>query len=299
MHRPSFQLVLLLVALFSLKNSLAGQQPLATDGIWHPVKAVLGGVEFPKEVTDSIVLKLSGNQYDVRVNGQPDRGTYSVDSTTDPYRMTITGTIGPNKGKIFLAIFEMTADDSMRVCYDLTGSAFPGEFRSESGTSDYLVEYRKELPKGTELTGEVVAVPDGDIIEVLTHEKKTFHIRLNGIDAPEKEQAFGVKSMEALSQLITQKSVRIVTHGEDRYGQTIGDVYLRSKNAATKDPETFVNVMLVAKGYAWHYVRFAPDNKDLADAEHKARTAKSGLWADENPMAPWDWRKSEADKSKK
>ena len=298
MTRPSILTILLVAVSFASQSAQAFQEPVATDGIWHPVTAVLGGNEFPKEFRDSIVLKLAGDTYSVTVNGTPDKGTYVVDHTTEPHRFTITSTVGPNQGKTLLAIFEMTSSESMRVCYDLTGKEFPKEFKSEAGMTHYLVEYRKELPKGAELTGTVVDVPDSDIVELVTADKKKYRVRLNAIDAPEKNQPFGPQAIELVTQLVGNKSVRVVTHSEDRSGQIIGDVYFRAERSAVSDPETQLNFVMVANGFAWHFVRFAPDNKELASSEKQARDLKLGLWNEPNPIAPWDWRKQEADKQK-
>ncbi len=299
MRYSSFILAIVVAAFSAEQNCSAFQHQPATDGTWHPVTAILSGQELPKEIRDGIVLKLAGDQYDVRVNGRPDKGTCVTDMSTTPHRMTIAGTEGPNKGKTLLAIFEMPETDKMRVCYDLTGKAFPTAFKSEHGTTNYLVEYRKELPRETELSGEVVEIVDSDIIEMVTEEKKKYRIRLNGIDAPEMEQPFGPESLEGLRHLVGEKSVRVVTLGEDRSGQVIGNVYFRPENAAKSDPETLVNLAMVTNGFAWHYVRFAPDNKELAAAEESARTAKLGLWVVENPTAPWEWRKAEDEKKNK
>lgn len=72
------------------------------------------------------------------------------------------------------------------------------------------------------LTGKVVKVTDGDTITILV-ENRQIKIRLNAIDAPERKQDFGQKSKDALAELVFEKEVRVVTHGEDRYGRTIGD----------------------------------------------------------------------------
>lgn len=149
-----------------------------------------------------------------------------------------------------------------------------------------------------EITGEVVTVTEGDIITIVTSDKKKVDIRFNGIDAPELGQMFGTNSKQFVSSLIGKTTVRVVTHGEDRYGRTIGDVYARPESGDGSNPEVNFNWMMVANGRAWHYVRFAPDNKKLADAEKHAREKKLGLWADASPIAPWDWRKQEADKKK-
>jgi micrococcal nuclease len=145
-------------------------------------------------------------------------------------------------------------------------------------------------PRGG-IFGKVVAVTDGDTITILTAENTEVKIRLNGIDAPEKEQPFGTRSKEQLSILVAGKVVRIVSHGEDRYGRTIGDVYVRMEQPGNSAGETHVNLMMVAKGYAWHYVQYAPKNGLLAITQYGAKESKLGLWSDPNPIAPWDWRK--------
>lgn len=287
-----------LVIFFAGQSVHAVQEPAPTDGTWHPVSAVLGGQEFPKAVLDSIVLKVTGDKYTVTVNGTPDKGSCVIDTATTPRRMTIIGTVGPNQGKTLLAIFEITDNEILRVCYDLTGNEFPAEFKAPDGTTHYLVEYRKELPAGAEISGRVLSVLDGDVIELQTEDKKTFRVRLNGIDAPESDQPFGTKSKEMLTSLIGEKSVRVVTQGEDRAGQIIGDVYFKGDKSAASEDDVYLNNDLVANGFAWHFVRFAPDNKTLADSEQQARDKKAGLWAEPNPIAPWDWRRQQAEKQK-
>ncbi|MCA9013202.1 MAG: thermonuclease family protein [Planctomycetaceae bacterium] len=295
LHR-SILCAVLVALLSNASRAYACCQSDATDGIWHPITAVLGGEEVPKTVRDGIVLKLSGDQYAVTVNGTPDKGRCVVDTTVKPSRITIVGTAGPNQGKTLLAIFEVREDGVLRVCYDLNGKEFPDEFLAPRGSTKYLVEYRKELPPGAEILGEVVGVPDGDVLELQTAEQKKFRVRLNGIDAPESEQPFGAKSKELLKQLVGGKTVRVVTQGEDRSGQIIGDVYLKGAEATPGNEEIHLNNHLVENGLAWHFVRFAPDNKTLASSEQRARDNKAGLWAEADPVAPWDWRRQQAEK---
>jgi endonuclease YncB( thermonuclease family) len=49
------------------------------------------------------------------------------------------------------------------------------------------------------LTGRVVRVTDGDTIVVLDADKVQYKMRLQGIDAQERHQAYGTKSKEHLS----------------------------------------------------------------------------------------------------
>ena len=128
---------------------------------------------------------------------------------------------------------------------------------------------------------KVVGVLDGDTVEVL-HDNKPERIRLNGIDCPEKSQAFGRQAKEFTSDLCFGKIVEVQSHGHDRYGRTIGEIILSNG----KD----LNHELVAAGLAWWYKKYASDNKVLEQLEEKARREKRGLWFDENPTAPWDYR---------
>jgi endonuclease YncB( thermonuclease family) len=137
------------------------------------------------------------------------------------------------------------------------------------------------------LTGKVVKVTDGDTITVLV-EKQQIKIRLSAIDAPERGQDFGQKSKEALADLVFGKEVRIETHGKDRYGRTIGDVYVG---------EIFVNEKMVEDGWAWNYVKYSKSQR-LADLEKQARAAKRGVWAGKSPVPPWVYRAEKARKQR-
>jgi uncharacterized protein (TIGR03067 family) len=114
----------------------------AIEGTWTPVKAELGGQPLPDAVLKTISLKLHHGQYDVSVAGEPDKGTYAINSSTKPKSMTITGTDGPNKGKTFPAIYELEGE-TLRICYDLSGKQLPAEFKTGIGTKLYLVTYNR------------------------------------------------------------------------------------------------------------------------------------------------------------
>lgn len=115
----------------------------AVQGSWTPAKAELGGQPMTDAVLKSISLKLDNGKYEVSVGGEPDKGIYTIDSTTKPKSMTITGTEGPNSGKTFPAIYELKGD-TLRICYDLSGAKRPTEFKSIAGTRLYLVTYNRK-----------------------------------------------------------------------------------------------------------------------------------------------------------
>lgn len=144
----------------------------------------------------------------------------------------------------------------------------------------------KATPKyaaGDVINGKVVSVTDGDTIKVLvvTEEKREqVTIRLEGIDAPETGQSFGTKAKQALATKIFNKDVRVEVTGEDKYHRTLGWVYL--------DPDN-INEWMVSHGWAWHFKKYN-DSEKLAAIEVEAKEAKAGLWAEENALAPWEYR---------
>jgi uncharacterized protein (TIGR03067 family) len=115
----------------------------AVQGSWKPVKAELAGKPMPEAVIKTISLKLDSGKYEVFVGEHPDRGTYTVDSSSKPKSMTVTGTEGPNQGKTFPAIYELNGD-TLRICYDLSGAKRPTEFKTVVGTKLYLVTYQRK-----------------------------------------------------------------------------------------------------------------------------------------------------------
>src|SRR5512143_686188 len=75
-----------------------------------------------------------------------------------------------------------------------------------------------------ELTGLVIKVADGDTITVLDSSHARHKVRLEGIDAPERHQAFGGRSKEHLAALVAGRNVTVIWHKHDRYGRILGRV---------------------------------------------------------------------------
>lgn len=140
------------------------------------------------------------------------------------------------------------------------------------------------------LTGTVYGVSDGDTIKIRAQDGKEMRVRFHGIDAPESKQAFGQKSKQTLSDLIYRKQVVVQVVDVDRYGRSVGKVYLQDK------ARTYVNLRMVQTGMAWWYDRYAPNDRDLRDAMMVARREKKGLWADPKAIAPWEYRKAQRSK---
>ena len=136
------------------------------------------------------------------------------------------------------------------------------------------------------ITAKVVGVKDGDTFVVL-HEKKEIVVRLEHIDAPEKNQPFGYKAKKFVSDFCCGKTVVVIGNGKkDRNGRWIGEIFYNNQN---------LNKELVRNGLAWHYKRYSK-SANYADLETAARKKKIGLWRDKDPGAPWNWRKSKLKK---
>lgn len=133
-------------------------------------------------------------------------------------------------------------------------------------------------------TGEVVGVLDGGTIEVV-RKGKTERIRFHGIDCPEKSQSYGDDAKQATSTLVFAMKVTIEPHGKDKQRRIMADVLLADG--------TNVNHELVKEGWCWWYRKVAPDNAELEQLELEAREAKKGLWADSEPIPPWEYRKAQ------
>src|SRR5439155_15058144 len=99
------------------------------QGVWLPVEAELAGQKFPAEVLKTLKLTLADGKYTLETPDGADRGTYTLDTSRKPKAMDIKGTDGPNKGKTFLTIYELSGD-TLNVCYDLAGKNRPTEFQT-------------------------------------------------------------------------------------------------------------------------------------------------------------------------
>ena len=130
----------------------------------------------------------------------------------------------------------------------------------------------------------VVGISDGDTYEALLPDKSTVKIRMEGIDAPERNMPFYQVAKNYLSKLCFGKEVRIEKLDTDRYGRWIAKTYLPGKQVE-------LGRMMIDAGYAWHFKKYSSD-RELAEAEIQARKQKKGLWVDPDPLAPWEYRKA-------
>ena len=133
-----------------------------------------------------------------------------------------------------------------------------------------------------------MGVSDGDTITLLGEDNTQYKVRLAGIDAPEKKQAFGNASKKSLSDLVFSKQVVANWSKKDRYGRFIAKVVFNNSD---------INLMQIQRGMAWFYSKYKyeliqEDRIEYLQAHENARNKKVGLWADSLPEAPWDFRVS-------
>lgn len=135
------------------------------------------------------------------------------------------------------------------------------------------------------LTGRVIAVADGDTLTILAT-RQQYKIRLAGIDAPEKKQDFGQRAKTNLLTLAFGQSASADCRKRDRYQRQICVVSVAGKD---------VGLAQIRSGLAWWYKRYAreqtPNERlNYEQAEFIAQTHRLGLWSNNNPVPPWDWR---------
>jgi len=140
------------------------------------------------------------------------------------------------------------------------------------------------------ITGKVIAISDGDTLTVLK-DKTQYKIRLSEIDTPEKGQPHGKKAKQALSALVFGKTISVKVETIDRYGRTVGRIYLDDLD---------VNAEMVRNGHAWVYQKYAKD-KNLYYLEAIAKENEVGLWSlpETQKIPPWEWRRGKRETSAK
>ncbi|MDM0013551.1 thermonuclease family protein [Variovorax sp. J22P168] len=149
-------------------------------------------------------------------------------------------------------------------------------------------------------TCRVVGISDGDTFTALCDNgirQEQIRVRFNAIDAPERQQAFGTRARQALSQLIFGKEVDLDCPKTDPYGRSVCRVMV-APNSAPDGPRTLdAGLAMLTIGMAWWYRAYAgeqtPQERGQYEfAEQEARAKRAGLWRDADPMPPWQWRQA-------
>lgn len=131
-------------------------------------------------------------------------------------------------------------------------------------------------------TGKVIAVVDGNTLEVLAEDNETYKIMLFGIDCPETAQEYGDEAMKLTERLLLNKKITLTIMGKDRWGTRLAIVEVNGKD---------IRYELLTKGLAW-----TAERNPLAELEvvrEKAEEEKRGLWGSNDPLAPWIFRRQQ------
>jgi micrococcal nuclease len=145
----------------------------------------------------------------------------------------------------------------------------------------FLLVFGLQGVAAAEAMYQVVGVADGDTLTALSPNLERVKCRLYGIDAPEKKQAFGQASKLSLAQLSFGRSATIDIVGRDRYGRAICKIAVGGID---------VNKEQITRGMAWMYRQYAKDIS-YSDAEGRAQARRVGIWRDNQPVPPWDFRR--------
>lgn len=129
---------------------------------------------------------------------------------------------------------------------------------------------------------KVVKISDGDTFTAINRDNLQIKIRIWGIDAPEKKQAFGTKAKEYLGSLIFNKWITVDVQKQDRWGRYVAYVY-------TPDNKD-VSLEMISAGMAWQFIEYDTSEK-YRNAEQQARKKRIGIWSDPHCIAPWEFRK--------
>ena len=147
------------------------------------------------------------------------------------------------------------------------------------------------------IEGTVAKVSDGDSINVTDSLGTTVKVRFYGIDAPEKEknnrksdltskpgQPYGEEAFAALKSKIGGQQVKVEVMDINRNKRAVSVVWLGNRN---------INLEMLRDGFAWAYCQHLEGRhvSEYIQAEEQAKKERRGLWQQNNPQPPWEFRK--------
>lgn len=135
----------------------------------------------------------------------------------------------------------------------------------------------------TMFKARVSAIKDGDTVVVINGLYTQITLRLAEVDCPEKNQPFGTRAKEYTSDQIYNKEIQYIVTDKDRYNRSIAMIFY-------DEDRKYLSAEIIKAGMGWHYKRYST-SQELATFEIEAREAKKGLWVDEKPIEPSEWRR--------
>lgn len=131
--------------------------------------------------------------------------------------------------------------------------------------------------------GKVTTVLDGNTLEIIDQNKEIQRVQLTGIDCPELNQEYGDQAKLFLEKLVLNKKITFQITGKDRLGNRQGIVLING----SRD----IRMELLKEGLAWTAERNS--DPELEPLRQTAADSRKGLWSQENPIAPWIFRRQQ------
>lgn len=138
-----------------------------------------------------------------------------------------------------------------------------------------------------EIKGRVTAVADGDSFTLTDAGRRSYRVRIQGIDAPERAQDFSQASKKSLSELLFSRDVTVIVQKHDQYGRIVGTVLAGGRDAGLEQ---------LRAGLVWFYAYYGhemsgADRAAYLEAQREARVGRRGLWSDAQAVPPWRFRR--------
>lgn len=139
------------------------------------------------------------------------------------------------------------------------------------------------------ISGKVIAVASGDTI--VLDSSPRYRVRLAGIDAPERNQAYGLDATHHLAELALGKTAKAECHKGEHDGLRICRVSVNEKD---------LGLAQIEAGLAWWFQHHRGEQSTALASQYliaEARASRKGLglWQQRKPVAPWVWRKKESE----
>jgi len=131
-----------------------------------------------------------------------------------------------------------------------------------------------------DFAARVITVHEGDRLTI-HHDGRKETIYLKDIDCPDLKQPYGKQAKLVTKAFIGNRDVVVRGLKRDKQGRVSAEVLL--------DDGRNVGHELLKEGLAW-WRRSASSDASLEVVEELARASGKGLWADSDPVPPWEWK---------